>query len=220
MCNPQTETRINKLGLTYTSFAYVLLFGIALFSCVVNLFLYFFDKYKNRGNTVTMSMQDRLKEDYKYTLNSIGKESVYSYFVTGSRVGWIVAFTTLLIQFFSLIFFVIVSDTNFRDENLQPQLQFTWRCPRDSDECINISGITLAGWFIFAILVTANLAKDLIGGSKLIYHSSKVRHSLGSRIRYFISGMSLFSITFYALYVSICNGIYHNIIILSTLASE
>ncbi len=215
MCNPQTRTRINKLGFNYTSFAFVLLFGISLFSCVVNLFLYFFDKYKNRGIILTMSMQDRLEKDYKYALNSIGRESVYSYFVTGSRVGWLVAFTTLFIQFFSLIFFVIVSDANFRDYD-KPQLQFTWRCPRESFRCINISHITLAGWFIFAVLVTANLAKDLIGGSKLIYHSSKVRHSLGSRIRYFISGMSLTSITLYALYVSNIA----NIIILSTLASD
>ncbi len=193
------------LGLNYATFAALLFAIFVTFSCVILPFLYGFDKCKNRGIILTMSMQESLEKDYKYALNCVGKQSVYSYFVTDSRFGWLVAFTTLLIQIISLIFFVKVTEPHLQDDSTQ--LQFIWICPRDSDMCRSRADIVTLGWVIFGILVTANLAKDLIGGFKLICYSSKFRHSLGSRIRYFIAGVSLVSITLFALYVSICNDI-------------
>jgi len=68
--------------------------------------------------------------------------------------------------------------------------------------CDDRADWTKAGWFIFCMLMIAFLAKDMIGGCKLTYHSSKIRHKLGARIRYLIAGTSLCSITVFALYVS------------------
>ncbi len=159
-----------------------------------------------RGNVLTRS-EERLKEDDTYAMSRIGRESVYSYFVTESRVGWVVAFTTLGLQVLSLIFFIIASEAKLQDDKID--IQFTWKCPRESDECRDTGDLTKAGWFVFCMLMIANLAKDSINGSKLIYHSSRVRHPIGARIRYFIGGIGLCSITLFAVYVSTCNGVSH-----------
>ncbi len=169
------------------------------------LFLYFIRTYSNRGNTLTMSTERRIEESDKYALSRIGKNSVYSYFVTDRALGWVVAFATLGIQVAILIFFVVVSEANLQDDKID--IQFTWKCPRDSDECRNTADLNKAGWIIFCMLLIAHLAKDSINGSKLIYYSSKRRHLIGSRIRYFIGGIGLCSITLFAIYVSCCNDV-------------
>ncbi len=148
-------------------------------------------------------MVERPENDDKYALSRIGDQSVYSYFVTESRAGWLVAFTTLGIQVLTLIFFIMASEPNLQDDKIE--IQLTWKCPRDSDKCRSTADLNGTGWFIFCMLMIAHLAKDSINGSKLIYHSSKTRHSIGSRIRYFIGGIGLCSITLFALYVSCCS---------------
>jgi hypothetical protein len=59
---------------------------------MVVLFLYLFDKRKNRANALRMEAdnesESRLEEDDKYALSRIGKDSVYSYFVTGWQLGY------------------------------------------------------------------------------------------------------------------------------------
>eukprot|EP00984_Skeletonema_dohrnii_P027847 scaffold17539_cov76-Skeletonema_dohrnii-CCMP3373.AAC.2 len=67
---------------------------------MVVLFLYLFDKRKNRANALRMEMDEEmmLEEDDNYALSRIGKDSVYSYFVTDKRVGWLAAFATLATQ--------------------------------------------------------------------------------------------------------------------------
>ncbi len=188
----------------YGIFAAVLFVGFIVFCCVVALFLYLFRKRKNRGRAITISDQRRL-EDNQFALRKVGKESVYSYIVTDKRPGWLAAFITLGIQFGILVIFVLVSETNLQDDNID--IRFTWKCPRDSDRCDDKADLATAGWCIFALLMIAFLAKDMINGCKLIYYSTKIRHSLGSRIRYFVGGTGLCSITLYALFVSYCNDV-------------
>ena len=147
-----------------------------------------------------MSRERRIEEDDKYALSRIGKNSVYSYFVTDKALGWVVAFATLGIQVAILIFFVNASEAKLQEDTID--IQFTWKCPRDSDECRNTADLKRIGWFIFSMLLIAHLGKDSINGSKLIYHSSRIRHTLGSRVRYFIGGIGLCSITLFAIYVS------------------
>lgn len=183
----------------YGIFAAVLFAGFILFCCVVALFLYLSRKRKNRGNAIAMSAQRRL-EDIQFALRKVGKQSVYSYIVTDKRPGWLAAFVTLGIQFGILIIFVLVSETNLQDDNID--IEFTWKCPRDAPICDDKADLATAGWCIFTLLMIAFLAKDMINGCKLIYYSSKIRHSLGSRIRYFMGGTGLCSITLYALFVS------------------
>ena len=147
-----------------------------------------------------MSMERRLQLDDNYVLSTIGKESVYSYFVTDKVLGWLVALATLVAQAGILVFFVIASEVNLQGDKID--LEFTWKCPRDLDVCSDTSDLAITGWFIFAVLMVAFLAKDMINGWKLIYHSSKRRHPLWTRMRYFISGLGLCSITLFAFYVS------------------
>eukprot|EP00984_Skeletonema_dohrnii_P004616 scaffold1634_cov118-Skeletonema_dohrnii-CCMP3373.AAC.14 len=200
-CYPQEETQIAEhLGLNYSEFAAVLFACFVAFCCMVALSLYLCNKRKNRGSALTTSTERRLEEDDKYALSRIGKESVYSYFVTDMIFGWLVAFVTLGIQVGILAFFIMASEANLQDDTID--IQFTWKCPRDSDVCKNTADLTDAGWFIFSMLMVAFLVKDMINGSKLLYHSSESRHNLGPRIRYFIGGMCLCSITLFALYVS------------------
>eukprot|EP00984_Skeletonema_dohrnii_P015654 scaffold6800_cov89-Skeletonema_dohrnii-CCMP3373.AAC.2 len=167
-------------------------------------------KRKNRGNssvstlTRSVAMIRRIgeEEDDAYALSRIGKESVYSYFVTDKVCGWMAAFLTLGIQVAILAFFVVASEVNLQKDTID--IVFTWKCPRDSDGCDNKADLDVYGWVIFSMsmLMIAFLAKDIINGCKLIYFSSKAWHTLGARIRYFIGGMGLFSITVFALYVS------------------
>ncbi len=215
-CYPQEDTRVVDLGLTYVTFAIVLFAGFVAFSSMIVLFVYLFRKRRNSGNVLTRPTEESLERDDRYALSRIGTGSVYSYFVTESHVGWLVALTTLCVQILSLIFFIKASEANLQDDKID--IQFTWKCPRDSDECRNTADLTNAGWFIFGMLMFANLAKDSINGGKLMYYSSKIRHPIGSRIRYFIGGTGLCTITLLALYVSCCNDVY--VSLLFALASD
>ena len=199
------------MGLTYVTFATVLFACFVSLSCVVVLFSYLCRKRRNRGNALTRSDEtETIDKDDKYALSRIGNESVYSYIVTDKRLGWLGAFTTLGIQVAVLIFFVMASEADLQDDKID--IIFTWKCPRDSYLCRNTADLKGIGWFVFCMLMIAHLGKDLINGSKLIYHSSKRGHPIGSRIRYFIGGIGLCSITLFALYVSCCDYVSHIIL--------
>ena len=187
------------MGLNYVTFAAAFFAGFVVFCCVVVLLLYLRRKRRNLGNALTRSEEARKKDD-EYALSRIGKDSVYSYIVTDKHLGWLGAFVTLGIQIFILVFFVIASEAKLQDDKID--IEFTYKCPRDAEECRDTADLSKAGWFVFVVLMIAFLAKDMINGIKLIYHSSRNRHSLGSRIRYLIGGIGLCSITLFALYVS------------------
>ena len=74
-------------------------------------------------------------EDDIYALGNIWKDSVYSYFVTDNRCGWVVALATLGVQFIILFVFVGASEANLQRDTID--VQFTWKCPRDTDVCAN-----------------------------------------------------------------------------------
>ena len=175
---------------------------MALLSCfvvfcgMVARSIYYFYWRSNRRETVTAMPTG----DDDYALSSIGKDSVYSYFVTDNRYGWMVAVATLGVQFIILFVFVSASESNLQKDTID--VQFTWKCPRDTDVCANKADLNEYGWLIFSILMIASLAKDLINGSKLIHHSTKRRHDCKSRMRYFFGGMCLCLLTVFALYVS------------------
>ena len=191
------------MGLNYGTFVAVIFAGFVALCGAVVLSVYLFSKRKRRGNAVTTSTERSREEDEKYALSRIGKASVYSYFVTDKPLGWMTAGITIGVQVALLVFFILASEANLQDDNTD--IQFTWKCPRDSDICENKSDLTDAGWVCFVVLMIAFLAKDFINGGKLLYHSSRSRHTLGARLRYFIGGMSLFLITAFALYVSCCS---------------
>jgi len=196
-CHPEEEVQVASLN--YGTFAAVLFTCFFIVSCMVVLVFYTVDKRKNRGNAITPAMEQKRTDD-EYALSEIGKNSVYSYFVTNSNFGWLAAVATVGIQVGILVIFIIASEANLQDD--KTDIKFDWKCPRDTDVCEDKSDLTYAGWFIFFVLMAAFLAKDVISGSKLIYHSARVRHDRHSRIRYFFGGMILCSITLFAFYVS------------------
>ena len=219
-CHPQEKTRVEKWGLQgYMAFGVVLSIGFIVICCIAALLLYIRAKRKMSllGDSLSTSMETRMKEDDMYALSKIGKDSVYSYFVTDNVFGWIAAWATLAIQIGFLVIFIKVSEANLQND--RTHIVFTWQCPRDSDVCENKDKLNEFGWVIFFFFMFAKLAKDLISGSKLIYHSTKVTHSLVSRIRYFFGGLCLCWFTLFALYVSYA-ALISSLVLFIALASE
>jgi len=202
-CYPQEETKVVKWGLKgYGTFAAVLSACFIALCCMVAILLYIIARRKNIGNSLTSAVEMRIKQNDMYALSKIGKDSVYSYFVTDKIFGWMAALTTLCLQFGILLFFINASEANLQND--RTDVQFTWKCPRDTYACENTAGLTDAGWAIFSVLMVAFLSKDLISGSKLINHSARITHSFKSRIRFFFGGLCLCWFTLFALYVSCC----------------
>jgi hypothetical protein len=186
----------------YKEFAAVCFACFFIVCCALAFLLYEYDRRKSHGSASASAMEQKRRDD-EYALSKIGKNSVYSYFVTDSKFGWLAALATVVIQIGILAFFIIASEANSNLRNEGKDVEFTWKCPRDKEECKNKKDLDDAGWFIFSVLVTVFLAKDIISGSKLVYHSGKSRHDRYSRIRYFCGGMILCSITLLAVYVSL-----------------
>jgi hypothetical protein len=212
-CHPQEETEIAKIlkklglkgyaeGYDYVIFAAVLVGCFCLLCCIIVLVFYIVDRRKNHDNTLTPAMEQKRKDE-EYALTKIGKDSVYSYFVTNSISGWLAASATVLVQAGILAFFVIASEPELQDDAID--IKFAWKCPRDAIDCKDTGFVGYEAWFIFFVLMAAFLAKDIISGFKLMYLSAKRRHDRWSRIRYFIGGLCLCSITLFAIYVSCCN---------------
>ena len=59
-----------------------------------------------------------------YALSKIGKDSVYSYFVTDKVFGWFIASATLVIQVVLLFIFINASEANLQNDGTD--IQFTW----------------------------------------------------------------------------------------------
>eukprot|EP00956_Cyclotella_meneghiniana_P030008 scaffold74539_cov65-Cyclotella_meneghiniana.AAC.4 len=153
-CYPQQDRQVDEWGLNYGTFAAALLTCFIVFCGMVAHSLYFFYWRSNRRETVTTSPT----EGNDYALSSIGKDSVYSYFVTDNRCGWMVALATLVIQFLMLFIFVSASESNLQKDTID--VQFTWKCPPDTDVCVDKADLNEFGWldeWIFKALEACNV---------------------------------------------------------------
>jgi len=77
-----------------------------------------------------------------------------------------------------------------------------WKCPRDKVECDNKADLTIAGWVIFGILMASHLLRDLVNGSKMIVLCAEHGYSLPSRLRFFLGGLFLNTVTAFTLFSS------------------
>eukprot|EP00984_Skeletonema_dohrnii_P033039 scaffold28411_cov83-Skeletonema_dohrnii-CCMP3373.AAC.1 len=178
-CYPQEETKVVKWGLKdYGTFAAVLSACFIALCCMVAILLYVIARRMDIGNSLTSADATRIKENDMYALSKIGKDSVYSYFVTDNIFGWMAALTALCLQFGILVFFIRASEANLQND--RTDVQFTWKCPRDTDVCDDKADFTGAGWAIFSVLMVAFLSKDLISGSKLIITQPEL-HTLSNQ---------------------------------------
>jgi len=86
---------------------------------------------------------------------------------------------------------------------------YTWKCSRDTDQCWDTADLDWQGWLAFTILMVAHILKDVINGAKVVVLSGKARHSIPTRIRLFVGGTILVTISVFTFYVS---AIYNNAI--------
>eukprot|EP00984_Skeletonema_dohrnii_P001022 scaffold323_cov74-Skeletonema_dohrnii-CCMP3373.AAC.6 len=148
-CYPQQETKVSKSGLKdYGAFSGVLAVFFVVLCCMVTLLLYVIGRYKDSGTNLTKSTRRRMRlKDDIYALSAIGNDSVYKYFVGDNIFGWIAALSTIGVQIWILTVFIKASEVNLQDDKID--IQFTWKCPRDTDTCENKGDLDGTGWAIF-----------------------------------------------------------------------
>ena len=160
-----------------------------------------YDRYRDRLLGLSSDRRSTREKDRKYALETVGYESTNAFFLGRSWLGWIFGLKNIAIQFWIILVFVDSSEYNLSDSKVD--IQYTWMCTWDNDDCFNTSDLTWQGWLAFALLMGCHLTKDVINGLKMIILSAKKRHSYHTRMRLFAAGMMLESITLFALYASI-----------------
>ena len=199
-CEPQRNTQIqtgfNDYG--YLSLCFILIIILVCF--IMALGSYAYDKHRNtRDNSRYVRTAARSRDD-KYHLEQIGKGSVYQFFAGKSVSGWCIVLLTIGVQFWLLSFFVEGSEIDLSDDKVD--VVYTWKCPRDDEECFPTKDLNALGWIGFAVLVGAHVLADVINGGRMIVLSAKERHSFNFRARIFIGGTMLCSISLFTFFVS------------------
>ena len=159
-----------------------------------------YDKHRNtRDNSRYVRTAARSRDD-KYQLEQIGKGSVYQFFAGKSVSGWCIVLLTVGVQFWLLSIFVGGSEIELSDDKVD--VVYTWKCPRDNEECFPTKDLNAQGWIGFAVLVGAHVLADVINGGRMIVLSAKERHSIYFRARFFIGGTTLCSVSLFTFFVS------------------
>ena len=138
--------------------------------------------------------------DTKYAIETVGVGSVYSFLMSSSVGGWVIALVTIGLQTYMLWPFILAADFDLANDN--SDLVYTWKCNRDSIICEDKNDLSTYGWAVFGVLMAAFLFKDIFSGAKMIVLAGKRRHSTRRRVKFFIGGTCLVSITLFILYVS------------------
>ena len=201
-CYPKEDnSAVQKLETDYFQFAWVFIAILVAMSCILGLTVYAYDKYKNRKLPVeSLRRQSTIDRDEKFALDILGQGSVYQFFLGTSIVGWIIVLAILSCQIGMLFIFVRGAEIDLSDDNVD--LIYSWKCTRDQSDCRDTSDLDWRGWLAFGILMAAHLMKDLINGSRMVILSAKQRHTHRDRMRYFVGGTLLITVTSFVLYVS------------------
>jgi len=199
---PTEDKNVQKVGFeNYTQFTAVVFGFLFIASCVLACMVFVYDRHQNRNLSRSTTRRPALLDiDKKYALDGFGEDSVYQFVLGTSKMGWTVVLAVIGVQIWMLFVFVSGAEIDWTDD--KSDFVYTWKCPRDQDECENKSDLTLQGWAVFAILMIAYLLKDVISGKKLIVLSAKERHSFHTRTRFFFGGWLLNTVTFFTLFVS------------------
>ena len=186
-------------------------------SSALALALIVYEKQRNRHISETrMRRQSSITDiDLKYSLDKIGDDSVYKFFLGKNIWGWLIAIATIGSQLWMLSIFVEGSKRDASDGKVD--MSYTWKCTRDKDECFDTDDLDWRGWIAFAILMAAHLLKDAVNGMKMIKHSTKQRHGRYFRIRLFVGGTLLTFVAVFTIYVS---TLYNHAIATSKLFSS
>ena len=125
---------------------------------------------------------------------------MYQFFAGKSLSGWCIVIFTVGVQFWLLSFFVKGSEIDLSDDKVD--VVYTWKCPRDYEECFSTKALDAPGWIGFAVLVGAHVLADVINSGRMIVLSAKERHSFYFRARFFIGGTTLCSVSLFTFFVS------------------
>ena len=159
------------------------------------------DFVKHRGGASTFQQSRSMRVlDTKYAIETVGVGSVYSFLMSSSVGGWVIALVTIGLQTYMLWPFILAADFDLANDN--SDLVYTWKCNRDSIICEDKNDLSTYGWVVFGVLMAAFLFKDIFSGAKMIVLAGKRRHSTRRRVKFFIGGTCLVSITLFILYVS------------------
>ena len=91
------------------------------------------DRKKKRLGLRESTVRLEVDKDKHYALETIGADSVYSFFLTTSVTGWMIALAVTALQVCTLMIFVQAAQKRFDDDN--SDFIYSWKCPRNSTEC-------------------------------------------------------------------------------------
>lgn len=201
-CYPQEETLVQQAGFSsYRQFTWCFVAIVICAAIAVYLMSFAYDQYQTRRMGLSLDRSTTRGRDQKYAIDILGESSTNQFFLGKSWLGWICAGKNIVIQFWVILIFVDSSEYDLSDSKVD--IQYTWKCTRESDECFNTSDLDWHGWLAFGMLMFVHLARDVINSFKMITLSAKARHSNSTRMRFFAGGTIVLSITLFAVYASI-----------------
>mmetsp|Transcript_27199 Transcript_27199/g.40018 ORF Transcript_27199/g.40018 Transcript_27199/m.40018 type:complete len:534 (-) Transcript_27199:114-1715(-) len=130
---------------------------------------------------------------------TIGKDSVYSFFLSSNVTAWVFAIAVLTTQTLCFGFFIDEASLEFGYDRMW---RYSFSCPPNNLNCRDDSEVTAFGWIFFALFGFFYLTSDMINGLKLVWSASKYGLSRKG-FQIFFAGCCLFSITALALYATV-----------------
>ena len=121
-----------------------------------------------------------------------GEESVYSFVLTNSWTGWLVALGTITIQ---VAIFALFLNASIFDNELSDWV-YSWRCPKNSEDCNDERHVGLYGWAMWGLLVFTSVLEDIANGIKLLSLAASRRsiHCLcGSVVISAMTGLAVYT---------------------------
>jgi len=211
-CQPDEKPRLLQVQAhgfeSYSHFSWVLLAVVVGSSCILALVSYVANLNKaglrsflSTRNLPTrwLSRADKMYTDEKYAMKHLGEDSVYCFFLGDSMAGWLIALANTAAQVYMITPYIEMAEFDLSND---VDMEYTWKCNPNENQCEDTNVVTKRGWAIFIILMIVFLLKDLLSGLKMIILSGKNRHSKSFRARLFSGGVILCCITVYTVYAS------------------
>ena len=133
---------------TYEQLSWIFIVFLAGTCVVLNIVSFFYWQYKSSGETSepqdsaigeqTESSQDSTR-DPPSTLELMGEDSMYRFFLSKSWWGWGIVLVTVAAQIGMGFIFVRASEYDFTTAS--SDLKYPWQCPPDLIDCRDTTGI-------------------------------------------------------------------------------
>ena len=148
-CFPMADTIIlGGLVQSYGQLSWIFIVSLAGGCVVLNIVSFFYWQYKSNSvdtsepqDSATAADRDASQDSTivaNNTLDLMGVDSVYRFFLSNSWRGWGIALVTVAAQFIMCYIFVVGSEYDFK--NSISDLKYLWQCPPDLIGCRNTIG--------------------------------------------------------------------------------